>query len=183
MQGKTRRVLRAPALARLPRHGYVIKEKYLRRFRNLGRQITDTRLRPETTFEGVLHMGEDSNEIWVEAGLSEPEKRFIIVHELVQARRQRAGDDLVDDTLEEAVVELEAVARVGTRTLRRMPSGMILSLLHDYLTCRGRDDPDTRRGLRAVQRRIEGLLGTPVAGRGVTAVAPATRRGSKVSGR
>jgi len=78
---------------------------------------------------------------------------------------------------------LEAVARVGTRTLRRMPSGMILSLLHDYLTGRGRDDPNTRRGLRAVQRRIEGLLGTPAAGRGMTAAAPATRRGAKASRR
>jgi len=179
MQGKTRRLLRAPALALLPRHGYVIKEKYLRRFRNLGRQITDMRLRPETTFEGLLHMGEDSNEIWVEAGLSEPEKRFTVVHELVHARRQRAGEDLADDSLEEAVVELEAVARVGARTLRRMPSGMILGLLHDYLTGRGRDDPNTRRGLRAVQRRIEALLGAPAAGRGVTAATPASRRGAK----
>jgi hypothetical protein len=183
MQGKVRRMLRAPTLARLPRHGYVIKEKYLRRFRNLGRQITDMRLRPETTFEGLLHMGEDSNEIWVEAGLSEPEKRFTVVHELVHARRQRAGEDLADDTLEEAVVELEAVARVGKRTLRRMPSGMILSLVHDYLTGRGHDDPNTRRGLRAVQRRIKALLGAPAAGRGVTPAAQATRRGAKVSGR
>jgi Zn-dependent peptidase ImmA (M78 family) len=104
-------------------------------------------------------MGEDGNEIWVEAGLSEPEKRFTIVHELVHARRQRAGEDLADDTLEEAVVELEAVARVAARTLRRMPSGMILSLLHDYLTDRGRDDPNTRNGLRNVHLRVGVLLG------------------------
>ena len=183
MRGKTRRMLRVPVLARLPRYGYVIKEKYLRRFRNLGRQITDMRLRPGTTFEGLLHMGEDGNEIWVEARLSEPEKRFTIVHELVHARRQRAGEDLEDDTLEEAAVELEAVARVGTRTLRRMPSGMILSLLHDYLTGGGRDDPNTRRGLRAVQRRIETLLGAHPAARGDMAAVPATRRRPKASTR
>ena len=182
MRGKTRHMLRVPALARLPRHGYVIKEKYLRRFRNLGRQITDMRLRPGTTFEGLLHMGEDGNEIWVEARLSEPEKRFTIVHELVHARRQRAGEDLADDTLEEAVVELEAVARVGTRTLRRMPSGMILSLLHDYLTGGGRDDPNTRRGLRTVQRRIEALLGAHPA-TGDRAAVPVTPRRAKASAR
>ena len=40
-----------------------------------------------------------------------------------------------------------------------MPSGMILSLLHDYLTGRGRDDPNTRKGLRSVHLRIGVLLG------------------------
>jgi hypothetical protein len=163
MSGPARRARQAPLLARLPRGGYVIHEKYLRRFRNLARQLTDIPLRPDTTFEGLLHMGEDGNEIWVEAGLSEPEKRFTIVHELVHARRQRSGEDLADEALEESIVELETVARVGGRTLRRMPSGMLLGLLHGYLTGQGRDDPDTRAGLAAVHRRIRILLGVRAA--------------------
>ncbi len=155
-----RRARRSSVLSRLPRRGYVIREKYLRRFRTLARQLSDTPLSPDTTFDGLLHMGDDGNEIWVEASLSEPEKQFTIVHELVHARRQRSGEDLDDDDLEEPIVELETIARVGKRTLDRMPSGMTLSLLHDYLTRGGRDDPETRRGLRAVYRRIRMLVGT-----------------------
>ncbi len=150
---------RGIVLSRLPRRGYVIREKYLRRFRTLARQLSDAPLDPDTTFDGLLHMGEDGNEIWVEASLSEPEKRFTIVHELVHARRQRAGEDLDDDLLEEPIVELETIARVGRRTLSRMPSGMTLAVLNDYLTRRGRDDPETPRGLRAVYERIWTLLG------------------------
>src|SRR5207302_1580922 len=86
------------ALTRLPRRGYVIQEKHLRRFRSLT-------VRPDADFAGLVHMGEDGNEIWVEAGLSEPEKRFTIVHELVHARRQRAEEELRDERLEEAIVE------------------------------------------------------------------------------
>lgn len=153
------RISHGVALSRLPRRGYVIREKYLRKFRTLARQLSDTPLDPETTFDGLLHMGDDGNEIWVEASLSEPEKRFTIVHELVHARRQRAGEDFDDDTLEEPIVELETIARVNKRTLNRMPSGMTLSILHDYLTKRGRDNPETVRGLRAVHRRIWALLG------------------------
>ncbi len=155
----TARTQRIPTLSRLPRRGYVIREKHLRRFRTLASQLTDTPLSPETTFDGLLHMGDEGNEIWVEAGLSEPEKRFTIIHELVHARRQQAGEDLDDDRLEEPIVELEAIARTGRRTLSRMPSGMILRIVHDYLTRRGRDDPETSSGLRAVYCRIWALLG------------------------
>jgi hypothetical protein len=155
-----RRHLRRPAvLSRLPRRGYIIREKYLRRYRTLARQLSDTPLDPDTTFDGLLHMGEDGNEIWVEASLSEAEKRFTIVHELVHARRQRAGEDFDDDALEEPIVELETIARVGKRILSRMSSGMTLMVLHDYLTRCGRDDPETPRGLRAVYARIRMLLG------------------------
>ena len=154
----------------------MIQEKHLRRFRTLGRQLTDLPLSPDTTFEGLLHMGDEGNEIWVEAGLSVPEKRFTITHELVHARRQRSGQDLADDTLEESIVELEAVARAGKRTLERMPSGVILSLLHDYLTGRGRHDPDTRAGLRAIYRRIWGLLGVPALRQGGLALVATRRR-------
>lgn len=160
MEGKGR-ISRGPIVAQLPRRGYVIKEKYLRRFRTLLRQLSDAPAGSTTTFDGLIHMGDDGNEIWVEAGLPEPEKRFTIIHELVHARRQQAGEDLDDDRLEEPIVELEAIARVGRRTLRRMPSGMILGVLHDFLTRGGRDDPKTRRGLRSVHRRIWALLGTP----------------------
>ena len=156
----TRRVLRrAAAVSHLPRRGYVIREKHLRRFRTLARQLTDIPLDPETTFDGLLHMGEEGNEIWVEASLPQPEKRFTVIHELVHARRQRAGEDLDDDGLEERIVELETIARVGPRTLSKMPSGMTLGVLHEYLTRRGRDDPNTPGGLRAVHRRIRTLLG------------------------
>jgi len=140
-----------PMLARLPRRGYIVQEKYLRRFRSLG-------LRTGTTFAGLVHMGEDGNEIWVEAGLSEAEKRFTIVHELVHARRQRAGEELPDEQLEEAIVELETVARVRGRILMQMPSGMALTLLHDFLTAGRRFDANTREVLRAVHRRIWMLL-------------------------
>jgi len=146
-------------ITRLPRRGYVIREKYLRRFRNLASQLSDTPLDPATTFDGLLHMGDEGNEIWVEASLTEPEKRFTIVHELVHARRQRAGEDLDDDDLEEPIVELETIARVGKRTLSRMPSGVTLGIIHDYLTRGGRDHPETPHGLRAIHRRIATLLG------------------------
>jgi len=76
MSKPEKRSRRSPTIARLPRRGYVIHEKHLRRFRSLA-------LRPDTTYAGLVHMGEDGNEIWVEAGLSEAEKRFTIVHELV----------------------------------------------------------------------------------------------------
>jgi hypothetical protein len=64
-----------------------------------------------------------------------------------------------------------------------MPSGMILSLLHDYLTGGGRDDPNSRRGLHAVQRRIEALLEAHPAARGDRAAVPATRRRAMASAR
>jgi hypothetical protein len=147
----------AARLARLPKRSYVIREKYLRRFRTLARQLTDIPLSPDTTFDGLLNMGDDGNEIWVEAGLPAPEKQFTILHELVHARRQRAGEDLDDDVLEEQVVELEAVARASRRLLNRMSSGMLLCVLHDYLTRRGEDDPNSTVGLSRVYMRI-GLL-------------------------
>ncbi len=175
MSGKRR--ARVSVVSRLPRRGYVIREKYLRRFRTLARQLSDTPLSPDTTFDGLLHMGEDGNEIWVEASLSAPEKRFTIVHELVHARRQRSGEDLDDDDLEEPIVELETIARVGKRTLSRMPSGMTLSVLHDYLTRGGRDKPETPGGLRAVHRRIRTLLDTRGQGmRGLVGSVAAHRR-------
>jgi hypothetical protein len=122
-------------------------------------------------------MGEDGNEIWVEASLSEPEKQFTVVHELVHARRQRSKEDLDDDDLEEPIVELETIARVAKRVLNRMPSGMTLSILHDYLTRGGRDNPETRMGLRAVHRRIQTLLSRPwLNGRGAARSVAAHRR-------
>jgi hypothetical protein len=76
----------------------------------------------------------------------------------VHSRRQRAGEELADDPLEEAIVELETIARVRRRTLQQMPSGIVLSRLHDYLTGNRRCDPDRRAGLRAIYRRIWILL-------------------------
>jgi hypothetical protein len=158
----------AARLTRLPKRSYVIREKYLRRFRTLARQLTDIPLSPETTFDGLLNMGDDGNEIWVEARLPAPEKQFTILHELVHARRQRAGEDLDDDELEEHVVELEAVARASRRLLNRMSSGMVLSVLHDYLTRRDADDPNTTAGLGQVYRKIGLLLSGRTGPRRVT---------------
>jgi hypothetical protein len=170
MLKRSRRARPVPTLARLPRRGYVIQEKHLRRFRSLA-------IRSDTTYAGLVHMGEDGNEIWVEAGLSEAEKRFTIVHELVHARRQRAGEELGDERLEEALVELETVARVHGRTLMQMPSGIALSLLHEFLTGGRRYDPDTRAGLRAIYRRIWTVLGDPGSRRPVAVLPlPARRR-------
>ncbi len=170
MSKRRKRARSSPTFARLPRRGYVIQEKHLRRFRSLA-------LRSDTTYAGLVHMGEDGNEIWVEAGLSEAEKRFTIVHELVHARRQRAGEELPDERLEEAIVELETVARVSVRTLAQMPSGIALSLLHDYLTGGRRRDPDTRAGLRAIYDRIWAVLGGHRARRTAAALPlPAGRR-------
>jgi len=180
MATKWRRTRRVRVISHLPRRGYIIREKYLRRFRNLARQLTDTPMSRDTTFDGLLHMGDEGNEIWIDAGLSEPEKRFTVVHELVHARRQRSGEDLDDEGLEEAIVELEAVARVGTRTLRRMPSGMLLTILHKYLTGDGRHDPETLVGLRAVNQRILTLLQIRTRrGETTTAVVAARRRPKK----
>ncbi len=142
----------------LPRRGYVIREKHLRRFRTLARQLGSARLRRDLQFDGLLHMGADNNEIWIEATLSRPEKEFTIIHELVHARRQLAGEDGPDDVFEESVVEMEAIARARRPTLAKMPAGLILVVLHDYLTRGGRDNPATRSGLAAVYRRIRTLL-------------------------
>ena len=167
---------RAARLTRLPKRSYVIREKYLRRFRTLGRQLSDIPLSPDTTFDGLLNMGDDGNEIWVEAGLPAPEKQFTILHELVHARRQRAGEDLDDDVLEEEIVELEAVARASRRLLNRMSSGMVLGVLHDYLTRRGADDPNTTAGLRRVYTRIGLLLSGRTSPRRVIPVSQVAHR-------
>lgn len=170
---------RAARLTRLPKRSYVIREKYLRRFRTLAQQLSDIPLSPDTTFDGLLNMGEDGNEIWIEAGLPQPEKQFTVLHELVHARRQRAGEDLDDDVLEEQIVELEAVARASRRLLNRMSSGMVLCLLRDYLTRRGADDPNTTDGLGRVYARIGALLAGRTSPRRTSAAPQAAHRRPK----
>ena len=61
--------------ARLPAHLYVVREKYLKRFRTLPRLLTDVPVAPGTEFEGLVNVGEGEDEIWVKKGLSEAEKR------------------------------------------------------------------------------------------------------------
>ncbi len=145
--------------ARLPAHLYVVREKYLKRFRTLARMLTDVPVKPGTEFEGLVNVGEGEDEIWVEKGLSEAEKRFVIIHELVHARRQEAGEDFDNYAREERIVELEAVARAPRTLLRDMPSGLALVALHDFLTARGRFAPNTSEGLIAIHRRICEVLG------------------------
>src|SRR3990170_8359634 len=144
---------------RLPTHLYVVREKYLKRFRTLARQLTDVPVAPGTEFEGLVNVGEGEDEIWVEKGLSEAEKRFVVIHELVHARRQEAGEDFDNYAREERIVELEAVARAPRTLLRDMPSGLALVALHDFLTSRGRLAPNTSGGLIAIHRRICQVLG------------------------
>lgn len=144
---------------RLPARLYEVKEKYLKRVRTLARQLTDVPVDAETVFEGVVNMGEGEDEIWVEKGLSEPEKRFVVIHELVHARRQLAGEEFAEYEQEEQIVELEAIARAPRRLLRQLPDSLPLVVLHDYLTARGRFRPTRPAGLIAVHRRICTILG------------------------
>ena len=144
---------------RLPAHLYVVREKYLKRFHTLARMLTDIPVKPDTEFEGLVNMGEGEDEIWVEKGLSEAEKRFVIIHELVHARRQEAGEEFEAYTREEPIVEMEAIARAPRNLLRQLPNGLALGALHDFLTARGRFRPGTTGGLIKIHRRICQVLG------------------------
>lgn len=145
--------------ARLPVADYVVKEKHLRRFRSLLETPSDTdREEPEVLY-GIVNVGPDEDEIWIEKGLSEAEKRFVTVHELVHARRQISGEDFADETLEERIVELEAIARTDGEVLDDIPNGLAFRLLHDFLTARDAVDPNTLDGLGKVHDRISILLG------------------------
>lgn len=143
--------------ARLPADDYVVREKYLRKFHHL---LDDPRRagEPEELY-GIVNVGSDEDEIWIEKGLSEPEKRFVIVHELVHARRQLSGEDFPDEALEEKIVELEAIARTDGKVLDGIPNGLAFRLLHDFLTARGSISPNTLDGLGQVHARIGLLLG------------------------
>ncbi len=131
----------------LPADDYVVKEKYLRRFRKLGEILSDEAGEAIGEFTGVVNVGPDSDEIWVEKGLSEEEKQFVVLHELVHARRQLSGEDFEDYSLEERIVELEACARADVRLLGEMPNGLSLVLLHDFLTDRSAISANTKEGL------------------------------------
>ncbi len=139
---------------RLPRQLYMVREKYLKRFRTLARMLPGIPVAPGTEFVGLMNVGEGEDEIWVEKGLSEAEKRFVIIHELVHARRQEAGEEFDAYNREEPIVELEAIARAPRRLLRQMPNALSLVVLHDFLTGRGRLRPGTPDGLIKIHRRI-----------------------------
>lgn len=98
----------------------MVKEKYLRRFRKLGRILSDEAGEVIGEFEGVVNVGPDSDEIWAEKGRTDAEKRFVVVSELVHARRQLTGEDFEDHSLEERIVELEAVAPADHGGLLRL---------------------------------------------------------------
>ncbi len=143
---------------RLPRD-YIVEEKYLRRIRHLRNLTLAWRTRTVHALTGMVNVGPFGDEIWVEKGLSEPEKRFVIVHELVHARRQMSGEELRDDALEEQVVELEAIAHANRKVLGAQPNGLGMVLLHDFLTARGTTSPRTAQGLAKIHSRISLLLG------------------------
>lgn len=144
--------------ARLPVADYVVREKYLRRVRSLLESPSGPESEREILY-GIVNVGENEDEIWIEKGLSEPEKRFVVIHELVHARRQLSGEDFPDETLEEKIVELEAIARTRREILDKIPNGLAFALLHDFLTARGSIKPNRRGGLRKVHARISILLG------------------------
>ncbi len=146
------------ARARLPVEDYMVREKYLRRVRSLLEGPSDASGEREVLY-GIVNVGEDDDEIWIEKGLTEPEKRFVVVHELVHARRQLSGEDLPDETLEEKIVELEAIARTKAEILDGIPNGLAFRLLHDFLTARGSINPNRLDGLRKVHARIGIVLG------------------------
>lgn len=114
---------------------------------------------PGTEFEGLVNMGEGEDEIWVEKPLSEAEKRFVVIHELVHARRQEAGEDFEAYDREEPIVELEAIARAPKRLLRELPNALPLMALHGFLTGGGRFRQGTTDGLIKIHRRICQVLG------------------------
>ncbi len=143
--------------ARLPIEDYVVREKYLRRVRSLLEDPSGTD-RDEVLY-GIVNVGEDEDEIWIEKGLGEPEKRLVVVHELVHARRQLSEEDFPDEALEEKIVELEAIARTKAEILDGIPNGLAFRLLHDFLTARGSVSPNTLEGLGKVHVRIGVLLG------------------------
>ncbi len=142
----------------LPAGEYVVKEKYLRRFRRLGEILSDEAGEVIGEFDGVVNVGPDSDEIWVEKGLTDAEKGFVVLHELVHARRQVSGEDFEDYSVEEQIVELEAVARADRKLLGEMPNGLSLVLLHDFLTDRSTISANTRDGLARIHERIAVLL-------------------------
>lgn len=144
---------------RLPVKDYVVMEKYLRRFRSLLEAPSGERDGDAEELLGIVNVGQDGDEIWIEKRLSEAEKRYVIVHELVHARRQESSEDFADEALEERIVELEAVARSDPEILGAMPNGVAMVVLHDFLTNRGAVNPNTLEGLGKVHDRISVLLG------------------------
>lgn len=144
--------------ARLPVEDYVVREKYLRRVRSLLGDASDS-LSDDEVLYGIVNVGEDEDEIWIEKGLSEPEKRLVTIHELVHARRQLSDEDFPDEALEEKIVELEAIARTTAQILDRIPNGLAFRLLHDFLTAQGSISANTLDGLGKVHARISTLLG------------------------
>lgn len=144
---------------RLPVEDYIVREKYLRRFRSLLEAPSRAAAAEPEVLYGIVNVGADEDEIWIEKGLSEPEKRFVIIHELVHARRQLSGEDFPDEALEEKIVELEAIARADAAILDAIPNGLAFRLFHDFLTAHERINPNTLAGLGKVHESISTLLG------------------------
>lgn len=106
-----------------------------------------------------MNVGSDADEIWIEKTLTEAEKRYVVIHELVHARRQAGGEDFAEETVEERIVELEALARADPDLLGELPNGLLMVLLHNFLTGEGAFNPNTASGLAQVHARISRLLG------------------------
>lgn len=115
---------------------------------------------PERCY-GMVNVGKDGDEIWIWDKLSKHEKEYTLIHELVHARRD------ADDTCktyrnmdsEELAVELETLARVNDKTLKKF--GFFYELLRGLksaLTDNGKDDPDTPEGLKRITKRIDTIV-------------------------
>lgn len=143
----------------LPIEEYEIREKDLsaRRTRN-GRKRNGA-------LDGEEH-GEplsglylpDLGEIWIDRNLPEPEKNFTLLHELVHARRSLSDEEHEDPEIDELLVELEATARAPAATLAGLFQGRFLLAVKDFLTDRGRLNPDRHEDLALIHAKAELFL-------------------------
>jgi len=126
----------------------------VRRF--LGLSSKEAQALDGLSLAGVVNTSDQV--IYIDHCLSEPEKEYTEIHELVHARRQMNGEELPDYDLEEIYVELETVARARRSTLLSLFPNTLLFLLHDYLTEGGRLKADRKSDLAKIYRNIEAFI-------------------------
>jgi hypothetical protein len=143
---------------RLPIEEYEVREKDLsaRRSRRRGRNRGLDGEEHEGPLSGLYLP--DLGEIWIDRNLPEPEKNFTLLHELVHARRSLSGEEHEDPEIDELLVELEAVARAPASTLAGLFQGRFLLAVKDFLTERGRLNPDRHEDLDLIHSKAELFL-------------------------
>lgn len=108
-------------------------------------------------YDGLVFVGEEDNEIWINDRLSKAERSYTTIHELVHARRQFSNEECEQDEMEELIVELETVARADEHVLGGLFLRTIVWALKSYLTNGGKDSPNISKGLRKIYTRINRL--------------------------